>query len=59
MTAVTAVIDAVLDRVATALTAIRQAPVHCECRRCGTTVSRDDATCPHCGTRDIARVELR
>ncbi|NHN46618.1 hydrogenase maturation nickel metallochaperone HypA [Halostella sp. JP-L12] len=38
---------------------MRQAPVHCECRRCGTTVSRDDATCPHCGTRDIARVELR
>ena len=32
--------------------------VHRECRTCGTTVSQEEATCPACGSTDIAEIPL-
>ncbi|MDS0221144.1 hypothetical protein NDI54_07275 [Haloarcula sp. S1AR25-5A] len=31
---------------------------HLECRRCGTTLETGGATCPACGSGDIAQYEL-
>ena len=52
-------LDGVFGRVADKFPRSGEEHVHRECRRCGTTVSRGVDSCPHCGTRDIARIELR
>ena len=31
---------------------------HLECRRCGTTIEADDATCPACGSGNIAQYDF-
>lgn len=37
----------------------RQRPdVHFECRHCGETLSKDDAACQACGSREIADIPL-
>ncbi|ELY44533.1 hypothetical protein C495_11549 [Natronorubrum sulfidifaciens JCM 14089] len=36
----------------------RHALVHYECRRCGTTLTADDTTCPVCGSDEVATIPL-
>lgn len=52
-------LDGILGRVADTLPSRGDERIHRECRRCGTTVSPGVVSCPHCGAREIARLELR
>ncbi|WP_255194276.1 hypothetical protein [Natronobeatus ordinarius] len=55
-----ALIDDILDRIRRSDGPQERArtDVHRECRACGTAVSQDEATCPTCGSTDIADIPL-
>ncbi|SEP75017.1 hypothetical protein [Natrinema salaciae] len=52
------VLDELIDRIGIPREPADRSSVHYECRRCGTTLSKRDASCPRCGSADVAAIPL-
>ncbi|NUB93972.1 hypothetical protein HTZ84_21790 [Haloterrigena sp. SYSU A558-1] len=52
------VLDELFDRIGGLRDAGERTTVHYECRRCGLTLSKDDAWCSSCGSEEIAAILL-
>lgn len=47
-----------LNWIGDARSGVERTNVHYECRRCGTTLSTDEANCSSCGSTEIAAIPL-